>query len=178
MKLALGLSLILLAAPALAFQEPDAFRGIKWETPFTEAKALIDREQGAACTEGITARTCSAQITIGTIPASVVYYFTQGEDRFFMATLTFEPTRYAALGEIFVERYGAPTNRQTTDRRNPSGRLFINEISTWVGERVAVDIRRYGSTLDDGRATIGLKAAIERNREELQKALKKAKDDL
>src|SRR6202795_145723 len=157
MKLSLALALILLATPALAFQEPEAFRGIKWETPFTEAKAIIDREQGAACTAGIAARTCSAQITIGQIPASVTYYFTLGEDRFFMATLAFEPARYATLSDIFVERYGAPTNRQTTDRRNPSGRLFTNEIATWVGDRVAIDLRRFGSTFEDGRATIGLK---------------------
>jgi hypothetical protein len=51
-------------------------------------------------------------------------------------------------------------------------------VAVWTGERVVIRIQRYSSKITEGSATIVLKEALDKRREETEKAIKKGKEDL
>ena len=176
--LALVTPLTLLGTYALAWNEPDGFRGVPWGSSREELR-LHFQQAGDDVTCVATALGCnSPRLSIGPVPVRAFYLFTPGADKFEVALLTFASTHYAALRTIFQERYGAPSNVREKPLQDRTGATVTNETALWVGERVTISLSRYGSKLDQGRAWIGLKAALDRHIEESQKALKKGKDDL
>jgi hypothetical protein len=58
------------------------------------------------------------------------------------------------------------------------GAAYLNQIATWTGDRVVIELRRYGSKVDEGRAVISLKEFMDKKREDTEKAIKRGKDDL
>jgi hypothetical protein len=100
------------------------------------------------------------------------------DDKFTSAMLTFTPAQYEALRTIFSDRYGSPTSIRDEEVKTSMGVGYINQIATWVGERVVIRLRRYGSKVDEGSALIALKEAVDKRRDETEKAIKKGKDDL
>jgi hypothetical protein len=105
--------------------------------------------------------------------------FEFGEANVFeLALVSFPAAEYTVMRDIFIDRYGPPTVTKRETLQNRMGATFTNEILEWVGARVVIDLRRYGSTLDDGQAVVGLKSVVDREREKAEKARKKGKDDV
>ena len=170
--------LVALVTPALAWDEPDGFRGVPWGASREELRVHLQRT-GVSVTCGGKVLGCTGpQLSIGPASVRAYYLFAPDADKFEVVLLTFAPAHYAALRTIFEERYGAPSRVHEQTMQSQMGAKFTNETALWVGERVTISLSRYGSKLDQGRAVIGLKAALERQREESEKALKKGKDGL
>jgi hypothetical protein len=164
----------LLAAPAMAFEEPDSFRGVKWGASRKDLRAQLQRAGDTVKCEPTIG--CRSPVMIGPSPVQASYLFTPGEDKFEVAYLSFAPMHYAALRTIFEERYGVPSNVQEQEIQNRMGAKYTNETAIWAGSLVTISLSRYGSKLDQGRAWIGLTAALDRQSEKTKGAIKKGKD--
>jgi hypothetical protein len=162
-------------ASAAAWDEPDNFRGVPWGTSSTEARTLL--ESSGEKTDCFGRRACvTARAKAGPAPVSITYMF--DDDKFTMAMLTFTPTHYEALRTIFSDRYGPSSAIRDEQLKTRMGVAYTNQVATWAGERVVIELRRYGNKVDQGRAVISLKEALDKKREETDKAIKKGKDDL
>ena len=102
----------------------------------------------------------SLRTSFGSVPVNITYFFPK-DGKLEMAIVTFKPVDYRWLHAVFVERYGAPmlARKETSGLR--CGEI-TNDIAEWSGERVVIDLRRFGSK-DEGRATIMLKALRDHN---------------
>jgi hypothetical protein len=171
----LAVALLLLGSPALAFNEPDSFRGVPWGAAKSEAVSILAAAGEAPTCDG--ARACRTRETmIGSVPTTVVYQFDE-DDRFEAAILTFHPSRHDALRAIFVEQYGPPSRTQQRTTRSKDGRTFVNEIAQWSGERVVVQLQKYGALENRGRASVAKKAVLERFQRQRDRFVPKGKDD-
>jgi hypothetical protein len=175
--LALALTLaVTFASPALAFEEPDGFRGVKWGVSREELRVHLQRAGDTVKCEPTIG--CRSPLMIGPSPVQASYLFTPGVDTFEVAYLSFAPVHYPALRAIFDERYGPPSNVQQNELQNRMGAKYTNETAIWAGPLVTISLSRYGSKLDQGRAWIGLQSALDRENEKTRGAIKKGKDDL
>ncbi len=167
-----------LACPAFGWEEPDKFRGVPWGATLEEARALL-KAAGDECSDLSPKGRCYVhRAKIGPVsPVSILFTFGKS-NAFEHATLSFPASQYAAVRAILVDRYGTATRTKEETLQNRFGTKFTNEIVEWSGERVYIRLRRNGSELDKGSAIIGLKAALQREGEDREKALKKGKDDL
>jgi hypothetical protein len=170
-----GLLLLVIAASSAAWDEPDNFRGVPWGTSSTEARALL--ESSGEKTDCFGQRACvTARAKVGLAPVTITYMF--DDDKFTMAMLTFAPAQYEALRAIFSDRYGPSSAIRDEQIKTRMGVAYTNQVATWAGQRVFIELRRYGNKVDQGRAVISLKEALDKRREETEKAIKKGKDDL
>ena len=167
-----------LACPVFGWEEPDKFRGVPWGATLEEARALL-KAAGDECSDLSPKGRCYVhRAKIGPVsPVSILFTFGKS-NAFERAMLSFPVSQYAAVRAIFMDRYGTPTSTKEETLQNRFGAKFTNEIVEWSGERVYIGLRRYGSELDKGGGIIGLKAALEHESEDRQKALKRGKDDL
>ena len=169
------LLLLAIAASPAAWEEPDNFRGVPWGMSMREAQALLESKgEKPDCSSR---RFCfTFRTSIGPTLARISYVFE--DDKFTSALLTFAPTQYEALRTIFSDRYGPPTSIRDEELKTRMGAAYLNQISTWAGDKVVIRLRRYSSKIDEGSALIALKEALDKRREETEKAIKKGKDDL
>lgn len=58
------------------------------------------------------------------------------------------------------------------------GATFTNEILQWDGAKTSIVLQKYGDTLTRGIATVTLNSERDRRASEIDKAIKKGKDDL
>jgi hypothetical protein len=167
MKLAFVVAMALVAAPAaLAFNEPDNFRGIPWGSTMDQAQETLLKTWPA----GVTPPHCSRETGVcghpGKLgPVDVTYIYSFKDDRFSFAQVRFKTIDYDTVRRIFEERYGTPTLRQS-------------DQNWWKDENASVLLRRVGSRAMEGSALIALKSAVDKNTAERDKAIKKGKDDL
>jgi hypothetical protein len=167
---------LLLAAPGSAWNEPDSFRGVPWGVSQADALALLQKA-GEKVSCYLPSLCNTTQVMIGPVPTQIGYGFGK-ENKFEMAMLSFIPGHYENMKAIFVERYGAPSSTMQQPVKNRMGATFTNEIAIWAGERVVISLSRFGSKLDESRAVISLKSAVDSGAEEKKKAITKGKDDL
>lgn len=172
---------LLLATPALAWDEPDSFRGVPWGASLLELQTVLQRAgEDVDCKRYVPpfGGFCMGfGVKIGPAVVNNMYLFSK-DGKFESVRMSFQVVHYPSLRAIFEERYGPPTTTRQEEIQNRMGAKFTNEISTWTGERVVISLRRYGSKVTEGRAQISLKSALERDREESEKAIKKGKEDL
>ena len=158
MKLALAL-LLTLATPALAWNEPDNVGGVPWGATQEDLRVQLQRAGEAVWCDS--PELCvSLRASFGSLPVNITYIFPK-DGKFEMAILTFSPTDYRKLRAVFIERYGEPVSARTETHGSGCAKA-TNEIVMWSGERVVIDLRRFGSK-NEGRATIMLKALRDRD---------------
>lgn len=171
--------ILLLASPALAFNEPDGFRGVKWGA---SKDSLIDSatkrgDATALCPPtGLALTICSTEAMIGPVPAAVEYRFR--DDRFVSVAIRFQPSQFSGIAETFVLRYGAPTKRSQEPLQTRGGARLTNDVLRWNGKAVVIELRRYAVSADEGSAGLWTQAELTRALAERDKAIKKGKDDL
>jgi hypothetical protein len=150
-----------LIGAASAWNEPDGFRGVPWES--SEA-AFRERIKVWSCStpsdQRLGERLCIDNFTLGSVPVRGGYYFRA--DRFVSALLTFSAKDFPAIEGIFLERYGAPTSTTEQALQNRMGAQFENQVHLWLGDRVRIRLAKYGSKVTDGLVTIMLKTEAER----------------
>ena len=179
MRLALAMTLIVVAAgTALAWDEPDAVRGLTWGASQEDLRRVAkDRgEPAPLCASAAPHETCTTGGEIGSVRATIHYRFR--DDKFVSAALGFLPTDFSMIRTIFVERYGEPTKRREERFQTWSRQKAMNPVLVWEGRKVNVELRMYGRTLSTGLAEIVLRSEMDRLDAERSKSIKKGKDDL
>jgi hypothetical protein len=179
MRLALALALVVAAAPALAFNEPDGFRGLKWGETKDDLDAAATKRGDATvlCPPSRPPHAiCSTEAMIGPTPATVDYRFR--DERFVAVSLRFQPDEFSGVAETFIQRYGSPTNRSQEPVQTRGGTRLTNDILRWTGKAVVIELRRYGASANEGSAYLWTRAEFARLFAERDKAIKKGKDDL
>ena len=179
MRLALAMTLVVVAAgTALAWDEPDAVRGLTWGASQEDLRRVAkDRgEPAPLCAAAAPHETCTHGAEIGSVRATIHYRFR--DDKFVSASLGFLPTDFSLIRTIFVERYGEPTKRREERFQTWSRQKAMNPVVVWEGRRVIIELRMYGRTLSTGLAEIALRSEMDRIESERSKSIKKGKDDL
>ena len=90
----------------------------------------------------------------------------------------FDARQYPALREIFVDRYGAPTDRREEPVQTPGGGQFVNEVLQWEGATAAVSLERFADSIKHGEAVIQTAADRAEQQARARDTLKKGKNDL
>jgi hypothetical protein len=179
MRLAFSMTLVVIAAStALAWDEPDAVRGLTWGASQEDLRRVAkDRgEPAPLCTFAAPYDTCTTGGEIGPVRATIHYRFR--DDKFVSAALGFLPTDFSLIRPIFVERYGDPTKRREERFQTWSRVKAMNPVLVWQGRKVNIELRMYGRTLNTGLAEIALRSEVDRLDAERSKSIKKGKDDL
>jgi hypothetical protein len=168
-----ALLLLVVTGSALGWNEPDDFRGVPWGASLQEARTLLESKgEEPDCRID----RCNVPGSIGPTRLLIEYIFI--ENKFTLAMLTFLPSQYEMLHTIFSDRYGPPTWIEDEEVRTGMGVAYTNQVATWAGDRVVIELERYGSTINYGRAMISLKEFLDKEREETESAIKQGKADL
>lgn len=162
--------------PAIAWNEPEAFRGVPWGASEEVAKERIP----ATCTATKGAlfgeRICSSSFTVGDVPAKVLLWFRSGG--FVGATFSFDPKRFLTIESAFKERYGPPTNTKEEQGKTRAGLEFVNVEHEWQGAKVYISLRKYTGKITESRARILTAAEWEEQKKYVQQSGKRGADDL
>jgi hypothetical protein len=149
--------------------EPKEFRGV----PFGSSQSAMREKFDPGRCVGRPNDVCLNHAQrIGEAATDEVYSFEA--DRFVDVYITFASGRYEYLRDIFVEKYGAPTDTKKTLVKTPGGAEFENERLTWFGDSVMVDIERFGRTVTKGTAHLSDRAWMERSAKEREEKKHKA----
>lgn len=170
-----AVALLLVASPALAWDEPDSFRGVPWGASAEEAERIL-RERGDLpyCPDG--GRVCSIDARVGPVPTKTILGFKDGQ--FTNAFTTFRPVDYPTLKRIFIDRYGTPTMEKDEPYQTKGGLKATNQVARWIGSKVVIFLRAYGDRIDEGRASFMLRAEVDKGIQEKEKVIQKGKGDL
>lgn len=164
---------------AIAWDEPDAFRGVPWEASEAQIKAAVP---GLACMPApagntmVGDRSCFATFSIGDV--SVKGYFFLRRDRFVRVYITFDPKQFSALAGAFEERYGAPTRQSEDEMKTRGGLSFTNVTKEWAGQKVMITLKKYAGKYSEGSAQLELLADREEAMKEFQDRKKRGARDL
>lgn len=115
---------------------------------------------------------CSQSFKIGAITTEQAFLFVK--DKFVQVNLSFDSDVFTALRDIFVERYGPPTESRTEPVQTKSGSTFENTVVVWIGEKVNARIQRYSDTINKGSASIYHQAWGDADLKAREEAKKKA----
>ena len=94
---------------------------------------------------------------IGSIRAFTLIEFETGGMDTVMLAFTVE--KYEEMKRTFLERYGAPTQRETKPVQNRMGAQFVNEILRWSGKVVLIRLEKYGTNITESFAMVTTHAA-------------------
>jgi hypothetical protein len=172
---------VVLAVPALAFNEPDGFRGLKWgasKEELDKAEAERGNSLGPHCLAMSDShqQTCIAGGTIGDARVSIHYRFR--DNKLVRVMFGFATSDFTVILGAFTERYGAPTKRREEPYQTRGGIRTTNQVLTWRGKSVEIEIMLYGESIDKGLADLVTRQEMDRDLIDRAKAIKKGKDDL
>ncbi len=172
MKIAAAIitAILALVGTVSAWNEPDSFREVPWGASVKEAQAILGAS--ATCRPAL----CSQTALIGR--AAVTFLYSFREDHFVFAHLEFKAGDYEMLKAIFVEKYGPPTQTDQSEFISQGGASGVNEILQWDGDRVVMSLQKVEGRIDTGGAQVMLAEEAKRRDQELQRAIKKAIEDL
>lgn len=177
MRLLLTVPFLVLAIPCAAQQwdrEPDSYRGVKWGTALADVPDELLGRTECLCISGPehhlckprpekdpkktpASRTCFDDFEVGQTHVHSGLMFVA--ERLAGATMAFDSTGYEALRDVFVEKYGPPKTTKHEELQNRMGARFDNEMLSWAGKDVEIDLARYGSDLTKGHASISTAVA-------------------
>ena len=177
----LALAFYLVASDAVAFYEPDGFRGIQWGTSLTEAEQILTGLYARGVLVGDEpvcdgARTserpadtavCVASTDIESVRVKLYFEFYQ--DRFVAVTVLSTPKSYAALKRGFIARYGAPTQADTRTKIGPFTEYASEEV-LWEGPTVHIKLSQHVGGPTFTVAVIALRSEVERQAAEQKKS--------
>ena len=164
------------ASPALAFNEPDSFLGVKWgDTPDAAREVMWKRDGDVRCESGVYGQ-CIGETTIGDLRITIVMRFEGGH--FSGATGFFQSRQYRQIRAMFVEKYGTPTKTETETVSNRLGATLTGESLHWIGKGTIIDLKQYGVKIAEGAFSLLTKAEIEAAKAREKASIKKGKGDL
>jgi hypothetical protein len=150
--------------PAAWPEEPKDYRGLPFGATEQEVSSKLKLDLEVSCQTIDERRSCIHHGTIGDVRAMEIYQF--DEDQLVQVDILFKPDRYSALRDVFVERYGEPTETWTEPFETVGGGDHTTEISEWRGDRMFVQIVQFGSSLQESAAVITTREWYEQTAEE------------
>lgn len=158
MTVVLTLIMLLLASPALAWNEPDNVHGVPWGA--TQDELRLKRSLAGDAVTCPSPQMCVTQRTLfDKIPVKITYLF-PNDGKLAVAMLTFRTGEYVHILDAFVGRFGQPEAKREEAIEPQACTKAVNEIADWSGERVTITLRQY-ATKTEGRATIVFKSLAE-----------------
>jgi len=167
----------LLAAPALAWDEPDSFQGVPWGASQAEAKrvAAARSEPLRSCFEAAPYQICTTAGAIGSVGATVLFLFR--DDKLVNGQWSFASTSFDTVRSLFVERYGAPSTQRDEPLQTVDALRATNRILRWDGNTVVIELRAHaGGNFDEGLASITTKPEADRPDAERAGAIQKSRE--
>lgn len=156
MKIGFALVWLLLAAPALAWNEPGDVNGVSWGATQADLRAQFQQTgEAVSCNSPALCRVASARF--GAVPVRISYFFMK-DGKFEMAVITFNPADFNKLLAAFRDRYGEQGAMSEEPIQLAACGTTPNYTAHWAGDRVLIDLQRFG-TKTEGRAVIMLKTA-------------------
>ncbi len=177
-SVAVFLLIVLAMSSALAFNEPDGFRGMPWGT--SEDDVRLKREP-VKCDDypfeqrWIGDRRCRGTFQLGDVTVTAVYKLRA--NRFIGVFLSFPSRDFEWVATIFGERYGPPTTSAREQFKTQGGLEATNQINRWSGPTIEITLQRFRGDITEGSASLGThKDMQESARLRLQQMKDAAKD--
>jgi len=167
----------LLAAPALAWNEPDSFEGVPWGASQAEAKRVAAgrSEPLRSCFEAAPYQICTAAGTIGSVGSRILFLFR--DDKLVSGQWSFPSTSFDSVRSLFVERYGAPSTQKDEPLQTVDALRATNPILRWDGTSVVIELRAHaGGKFNEGLASISTKPEADRPEAERARAIQKGRE--
>ena len=147
------LAVILSADPGRAFNEPRGFK----EAKFGDSEELVRSKvkpdhcfEHSKETAWAGDRACGGPGTIGEIPVDVLYTFRA--NRLVAIYFYFKPDDFSDLKAAFVTRFGQPALSDKFVVKTGAGVEYLNEVLTWKGKTVGIDLVKYSGKVTEGSA--------------------------
>jgi prepilin-type processing-associated H-X9-DG protein len=122
--------------------EPESFKGVKFFVGSeAEAKNLIPK---LACVNG----TCITQIDVDGWKIDVNFSFVDGHLRSVVGQ--FDSENFTSVRQIFVEKYGTPSQDNHSEVRTRMGVQYTQETLLWTGDSLSLNVSKFGSKIDKG----------------------------
>lgn len=109
-------------------------------------------------------RVCLHHGTLGEVKVSEIYSF--DEDRLVQVHLSFKPHQYLLLRDLFVERYGEAAETWTEPFETVGGGDHTNEIHVWSGDRIVIQLEKFGPSTQESTAVIVTRAWYDQTAED------------
>ncbi len=173
---------VLLASSALAWNEPDGFRGLRFGSDESKATQELTELQCDTRPADIMRRTgfperyCSTRLDVGDVKLMCQLEFRTG--RLVEVHLNFSPHEYEIMEQTFIERYGSPTKITEQPIKTLGGLTTTNRIISWVGRRVVITLTRYWGSLDLAKAMLSTVQELEEQSRILKRLGKSGAKDL
>ena len=169
MYVALSLLLAALSMPANPSepawpQEPKEFRGLSLGVSTEKEVSSKLKLEDFACLAIEGQRTCLHHGSLGEVKVSEIYTF--DEDRLVQVHISFKPPQYLLLRDLFLERYGKAGESWTEPFETVGGGDHTNEIHVWSGEKIVIQLEKFGPSTLEGTAVIATREWYDQTAEE------------
>lgn len=169
---------LLFSLPALAWNEPEGFRGVPWES----SEQVVKEKFGGPCVDLeksqtiLGERACSTIVTVGDVETKALFSFRT--NKLIGVVLTFDENKFHLMRGTFVERYGKPSSSREVQAQTAIGARYVNQILEWKGDKIHISLHRYGSTVKESSAIFIVNSDLKEVEKAQQKQQKKGADDL
>ena len=168
MHFALSVLLIALSMPANASdvawpKEPKEFRGLAFGATEAEVASKLKLES-FACLAIEGQRTCLHHGNLGDVKVSEIYTFE--EDHLVQVHISFKPEQYLLFRDQLVERYGKAPETWTEPFETVGGGDYTNEIHVWSGEKIVIQLEKFGPSTQEGTAVIATREWYDKTAED------------
>ncbi len=150
------------AEPAWA-KQPKEYRGLAFGATEAQVVAKLKLES-FACLAIEGQRTCLHHGSLGDVKVSEIYTF--DEDGLVQVHISFKPPQYQLLLDLFLERYGKAPETWTEPYETVGGGDHTNEIHVWNGEKIVIQLEKYGPSTLEGTAVIATREWYDQTAEE------------
>lgn len=152
------------APPKVWTQEPDSFMGVSFNKKLEYSLPLCPAgyQSGPMCRD----EPFQTYYNIKNGPSIGIGYHLgamasgNSVDSFY---LTASPEEFGQLVDIFVKKYGPPSQRISNIVKTKAGGEFTDEILSWKGKTMSMLIKKYDGDIETSSATIETNASIERS---------------
>ncbi len=152
-----------LVSGALAFNEPEDFRGVRWGASEDQLRKTLGGPTSAGrdidlCYtiplehRQLGDRACTGRVILSDITVQAIYSFRA--DHFVSVVVNYAPKDFDRIAAVFLERYGAPTSEERPPFKSLDGLTATDQILRWGGPRIAIVLRRYAGMITEGLGSI------------------------
>lgn len=185
-----ALLFLVISTPSHAWQEPDDFRGMKWEISSEDAENFIReqwrqrRQAGEIIVDTDISKSHMDERLkslvfrdkIGGLPVTIGLEFL--DDKFVYARIFFKSKDFRILESAFKDKYGQPMSEALIPVRTASGARYENKELKWNGQSLRIWLRQYDGKVTDGTASLGKLVYLEYLAEKDKKRRDAAAKDL
>ena len=172
-----------LASVALAFDEPESFRGVPWGASEQQLRTTLGLTVGEHSCHEISPEQrwlgdsmCFSLFTLAETNVHAMYEFRA--DHFVGVLLTFDSSNFERIAAVFIERYGAPTSEARPLFQTQGGLTATNQVMNWEGPAIQITLERYGNKITEGLGSLWTQDEVRESMSIYREQTKGAANDL